>query len=96
MLSLLAGLLLLFIVNNHAPVSVSLFPLPYAAQMPLFVLPLLCFCAGLLAGGMALSFKALRLRRLLRHARTRNHALDNELALLRREQERTLPVQAGG
>lgn len=88
------ALLLLFAVNNHAAVVVSLFPLPYEAQMPLFLIVILFFCAGMLAGGAALSIRALRMYRLLAASRERQHALENEVESLRHRQEMnaSLPV----
>ena len=77
--AIILSVLLLFVVNNHANVTVSLFPLPYEAEMPLFILTVLFFCVGMIMGGAMLSVKMLRLKRLLALFRKRSMALENEL-----------------
>ncbi len=87
-LALAAGFVLLLAVNNREPVKVSLFPLPYEATMPLFLMIILFFLGGIFAGGLVMSLKTLRIAGMLRRQRTRNNAVENELMVLRAEKER--------
>jgi uncharacterized integral membrane protein len=87
-MALVAGFILLLAVNNREPVKLSLFPLPFEATMPLFLIVILFFLTGLFAGGVAMSVKSLRLSRMLKKQRNRNNAVENELLGLRAEKER--------
>lgn len=76
-------LLLLFAVNNHASVTVSLLPLPYEAEAPLFLYIMLTFICGVLTGGLLLSAQALRWRRRYGRETKRAEMLNNELTAMR-------------
>ena len=41
-------LLVLFAIVNREFIAISLFPLPYAIELPKFLLAIICFGAGLL------------------------------------------------
>ena len=49
-----------FAIVNRETVHLSLFPLPYAADLPQFLLILLCFALGALVGGFAVNMKLLK------------------------------------
>lgn len=90
--SILAGLLLLagvalFSVANRTPVTLTLNPLPFAAEVPLYLLCLILFLSGFLAGRTAGWFGGLRARRATLAARARNRALEEEITALRAEQQ---------
>lgn len=68
----------LLAVSNREEVTVSLFPLPYEATLRLFILIILCFAGGALAGWLTASRKLLKQMRLLSELRARNDALENE------------------
>jgi uncharacterized integral membrane protein len=94
LLTCVIAVFLMFAVNNHGNIPVSLFPLPYEASMPLFLLLILSFCFGMVIGAAFLSVRTLRLRRMLHHSHHRAQALENELEGRRaREQQASgLPV----
>lgn len=85
-------LLLLFIilaVSNRATVTLSLFPLPFEKDMPLYALGLLTFTLGLISGYLLAGKRMLRLSRLLSHSRTRIEALEHEKGV-----NLTAPIQS--
>ena len=90
------ALLLLLSANNQQSVAVSLLPFPFEARMPLFMLAVLAFCAGMLIGGIAISFKHMRRTRETHRLRHRMVALENEVAGLKHEAKRaaSLPPAA--
>jgi uncharacterized integral membrane protein len=82
---LLLALFLAFAIDNRTSVQLSLFPLPYTASMPLFLLAILCLALGAVLGGLAVSSRAMRARRKEHDAQKRIAALENELAALKTE-----------
>ncbi len=72
----LAGFITSFITSNHSVVSVELFPLPYALDMPLYAFGLGMLLLGLIAGGMIAGASALATSL---HARTEKHAINKQL-----------------
>jgi lipopolysaccharide assembly protein A len=79
--TLLAGtFLILFAVSNRQPVSLGLWPLPFLADLPLYLLVLLMLLAGFVIGAAAARIAGRRLRRELRRRRRRIEALERELA----------------
>ncbi len=85
LLALIVALVVLFAVNNSAYTTVTLFPLPYEADIPLFLLAMLAFSIGLLTGGLMMGFRTLRVWRLFRRAHRRSDALDQELRAIRHD-----------
>ena len=83
LLLLVAAAFVVFAVANRANVAVSLFPLPYAADMPLFLFGLLCVALGAIIGGLAMSLRLSKRILQLRHEHQRAEALQHELASLR-------------
>ena len=75
-------LFLVFAVVNRGMVHLSLFPLPYTAEMPTFLFAIFCFAIGLTVGWIAVSLKLSRNHRLLKSEHKRVMALQNELSLL--------------
>lgn len=75
-----AVVLMLFAVSNRTAVSLGLWPLPFAAELPLYLLALCALLAGFLIGVIG-GWLAGRSRRAeLRRARRRIAALERELA----------------
>ncbi|MDP6705803.1 MAG: lipopolysaccharide assembly protein LapA domain-containing protein [Alphaproteobacteria bacterium] len=68
-----------FAIANNDLVTVRLDPLPFAPEMPLYVLALILVFIGMLAGGLAASIGALRWRRAARRARREVMRLEGEL-----------------
>ncbi|HVO03964.1 MAG TPA: lipopolysaccharide assembly protein LapA domain-containing protein [Candidatus Cybelea sp.] len=74
----------LFAVNNRAPVGVELWPLPWAPNIPLFLLTLLLILFGFLFGVVVMWFTGAKRRRQLRAAKRELEDARIELHTLRR------------
>jgi uncharacterized integral membrane protein len=79
-LLVVALLLVLFAISNRERVEVALWPLPYLADIPLYVLMFLCLLIGAAIGGLAAWITGRRGRRELRSRGRRIEALERELA----------------
>ena len=79
-LLVLAIFLILFAVSNRAAVSVGLWPLPFLADVPLYLLCFLCALVGAAVGAAGAWFAGGRDRRVLRNRRRRIEGLERELA----------------
>jgi uncharacterized integral membrane protein len=77
---LVAIFLILFAISNRAPVLVGLWPLPFLADVPLYLLCLFSVLIGALTGAAATWIAARPGRRKLRNHRWRIEALERELA----------------
>ena len=75
----LAVLLVLFAVSNRETVSVAFWPLPYLADVPLYLLCFLALFVGAVIGLGAATSARLRDRRELRARRRRIDSLEREL-----------------
>ena len=83
----LAILLILFAVSNREAVSLTLWPLPFLADMPVYLLCFLSLAAGAAFGASAAWVAGRRNRRELRNRRRRIEALERELALCQSQLE---------
>ncbi len=72
--------LMLFAVSNRAPVSLGLWPLPVAAELPLYLLALGALFAGFVIGLVGGWLAGHGRRAELRRMRRRIAALERELA----------------
>jgi lipopolysaccharide assembly protein A len=79
-LLLVAIFLILFAVSNRAAVSVGLWPLPFLADVPLYLLCFLCALVGGVGGVCGAWIASRGDRRELRNRRRRIEALERELA----------------
>ena len=77
-----------FAIVNRAAVDVSLFPFPYSAQLPAFLLALICFALGALYGWLMVGVKLMRSKYMLRSEHNRVMALQNEVQTLHAEQDK--------
>jgi lipopolysaccharide assembly protein A len=77
---IIAALVSLFAASNRETVSLGLWPLPYLAQAPLYLVVLVVLFFGFAIGAVAVWIKGLRRRRQLRDCRRQNEALARELA----------------
>jgi len=68
-----------FAVANRAAVEISLFPLPYSATMPLFLLVMACFALGIVFAWLLLGARSYKSRRLYNAEHKRVMALQNEI-----------------
>ena len=76
---LVAAVLALFAVSNRAGVALSLWPLPFLVEAPLYLIALGGALLGFLAGELAAWLATSRRRRELRHQRRHIAALETEL-----------------
>lgn len=76
----IAALVGLFASSNREIVSLGLWPLPYLAQAPLYLVVLVALFFGFAIGAVAAWIKGRRRRLQLRECRRQNEALARELA----------------
>ena len=74
-----------FSVANREMVEINLFPIPYSANMPKFILAILCFSLGVIVAGLIMSLKLARARHRLNKEHKRAVTLETELKGLRSE-----------
>lgn len=88
---ILAAFIASFITSNSTSVTVGLFPLPYAFELPLYALGLGMLFSGFMAGGAIVSLgqagKALKRRKKAHQTEQKIKATENELHSLRMEHE---------
>jgi lipopolysaccharide assembly protein A len=70
----------LFAASNRETVALALWPLPFLAQSPLYLVVLVSLAFGFAIGAVAARIRGRRRRRLLRECRRQNEALARELA----------------
>jgi lipopolysaccharide assembly protein A len=75
-----ALVLILLAVSNREMVSLTLWPLPFLVDLPLYLVFFVSLLVGLLIGASAAWIAGGRLRRELRRRRRRIEALERELA----------------
>jgi uncharacterized integral membrane protein len=90
---LLLGLIVLivimtFAIANRAPVEVSFAPLPIMIELPVYGVFLLGMVLGAFLGGVGVWIGSLRKGREARRMRNRAWALENQLNLAKRREER--------
>ena len=78
-------LAVLFAVSNREAVEITLWPLPYAATLPLFVTILVMLFLGFLIGAGFMWIEVLRTRRQIRILRRVADEQEQELNRLRRD-----------
>lgn len=83
---------LMFAVDNREVAHVSLFPLPYMADMPLFLFAVFCFFLGTLVAFFCTGVKARRLNGELKAEKKRSAALQNQVDALRAERLPAVPA----
>lgn len=72
-------LLLNFAAVNRDFIDISLFPLGYTLEVPKFLLAIVCFGAGVIAGGLVMSLKLNRALRIAKKEHKLVRALQNEM-----------------
>lgn len=87
--------MIIFAVSNRNAVTVSLFPLPYELQIPLFLLALVAFAGGVIAAWLSVSLKLSRIKHLSHRAQKKIVALENQIKATRIETQAlaTVPEQ---
>ncbi len=81
-----------FSISNRSAVAISFFPLPYEAELPLFLLALVCFILGVAVAGLFMGMRLSKLHGLFRREKKRAQALKNELDGLNALPAQTLPA----
>ena len=76
----IAAVVALFAASNRQTVSLGLWPLPFLAQAPLYLVVLAALAVGFAVGAVVLWLRGRRRRRQLRECRRQNEALARELA----------------
>jgi|GEM_PF-2398189 len=94
LLTVLVALFIAFAISNRDVVMLSFAPLPYTAEMPKFLLVLICVAIGVILGGLAGSLSLIKARMLLKRMRLRAAALQNEQDALKVERGERLPLSA--
>lgn len=84
-LFILALVLIIFAVTNRQAVVVTLWPLPYEAEMPAFLVFFLGLFAGLALAGVLLAFKGVRHYFELRKTRKEQKGLSSKVDTLEKE-----------
>ena len=82
-----AIVLILFAVSNRGTISLSLWPLPFLVDLPLYLLFFLSLFIGFLIGGCAAWIAGGRDRGELRRRRRQIEALERELAVTQSQLE---------
>ena len=76
----IAAVVALFAASNRETVSLALWPLPFLAQSPLYLVVLVSLLFGFVIGAVAAWIRGRYRRRQLRECRRQNEALARELA----------------
>ena len=76
----IAAAVALFAASNRQTVSLGLWPLPFLAQAPLYLVVLAALAVGFAVGAVVLWLRGRGRRRQLRECRRQNEALARELA----------------
>ena len=90
---LLVGLVALivivtFAVANRQPVDISFAPFPISLELPLYGAFLFGLVVGVLAGGIGVGLSGLSKRREARRLRSKVWALENQVKVLKQQEER--------
>jgi uncharacterized integral membrane protein len=80
--------LVAFAIANRQPVDVSFAPLPVWMELPLYGIFLVGLVFGVLIGAAYIWFSALARGRQVRRLRNRNWALENQLNLMKQQEEK--------
>jgi uncharacterized integral membrane protein len=76
----IAAFVALFAASNRETVALALWPLPFLAQSPLYLVVLMSLAFGFVVGVVAAWIRGRTRRRQLRECRRQNEALARELA----------------
>lgn len=89
LLGLLAVIVIItFAIANRTPAEVSFAPLPIWMELPVYAVFMIGLVLGVLIGGIGVWFGALRKGREAKRMRRRASALENQLSVVRQQQER--------
>ena len=77
-----------FAVANRQPVDISFAPFPVTLELPLYGAFLLGLIVGVLVGGIGVGLSGLSRRREARRLRSKVWALENQVKVLKQQEER--------
>ena len=83
-------IVVVFAINNRSPVTVSLWPLPWIAELPLYLVVLGSLLVGFLVGAVIAWLSAGRRRHEARVTAERLRGVNAELTRLKRQQPTVL------
>lgn len=92
LLTAITILLVVFCAVNRTIVLIDLFPLPYSAEIPVFILSILSIAMGAFLGGIAANIKLIAMKCSLRKAQNNIVLLENRIKELQNEQGNKLPT----
>ena len=86
----LAALIIIvaFAVANRQPVDISFAPFPISLELPLYGAFLFGLVVGVLVGGIGVGLSGLARRREARRLRSKVWALENQVAVLKKQEQR--------
>jgi uncharacterized integral membrane protein len=84
-IALLVGIAVVFAVVNRAPITLNLWPLPYVAEAPLYLVLIATLALGVIAGGVAAWLGGARWRRRARDAARESESLRRRVEALERD-----------
>lgn len=82
-----------FAVANRGPISISVAPLPYRLDIPIWALAVGALVVGFFTGALVRWLLDHRLRRMARRGRRRTRALEQELARARAKLDEAVRAQ---
>jgi lipopolysaccharide assembly protein A len=77
-----------FAIANRTPIDVSFAPLPGTIELPLYGVFLIGLIVGVLVGGVAIWLRSLGQRREAKRLRSKVWALENQLQILKQQEEK--------
>lgn len=92
---LVLAVIVAFVIANRMPVEVSFAPLPAVMELPLYGVFLVGLVFGVLVGGVSVWIGSLMRARENRKLRNKVWALENQIRLLREQEEKERTEQHG-
>jgi lipopolysaccharide assembly protein A len=86
-------LIIAFAIANRAPVDVSFAPLPIVIELPVYGVFLVGLVFGMVVGALWMLLAGAAKRREARRLRNKTWALENQLSVMRQEQDRALAAE---
>lgn len=91
--AIMALVVIAFAVANRGPVTISVEPLPYKLDIPIWALAVGALVVGFLSGALVRWLLDHKVRRMARRGRRRARALEQELAGTRKKLDETVRAQ---
>jgi len=88
--------IMVFAIANNRPIDVSFWPLPILIELPVYGVFLLGLVIGVLVGGFGVWLGGHAYRRDARRLRSKVWALENQLNIIRQQEEKAQAERPGG